>query len=184
MAEAGKHAPRFIQWTSALPADVQRTFELMQDASLPPQPRRVLAGALSYFLTQLDLIPDHEKAGAIDDAFVLRVAYGLIAERAAELGTKAAVDVARFTNEEEELHHFLGDALYAKLRRYVLALADKPVRGRTPEQVLSDEKVRKELKRDLDQAMKRHTPATALTAEEAEALEVSVMSYLKMKLSG
>jgi uncharacterized membrane protein YkvA (DUF1232 family) len=184
MAEAGKHASRWLTWTAALPNDVQRTWELMQDPALPPQGRRCLAGALSYFLTQLDLIPDHEKAGAVDDAFVLRVAYGLIAEHSSHLGAAPAAQVARLTNEEDELHRFLGDALFAKLRRYVLELATKPVRGRTPEQILSDERARGEMKRELDQSMKRLGPQAALTSAEAEQIEVSVVSYLKMKLAG
>ena len=46
------------------------------------------------------------------------------------------------TNDEDEIRQFLGDALFAKLRRYVVELADKPVRGRTVEQILTDDKAR------------------------------------------
>ena len=70
MANASEWARRFEEWTTSLPADVQATWEMLTNESVAPPGRRWLAAALSYTLTQLDLIPDHERAGSIDDAFV------------------------------------------------------------------------------------------------------------------
>jgi hypothetical protein len=86
------------------------------------------------------------------------------------------------THDEDELRTLLGDALYAKLRRYVVELADKEVRGRTVDQILSDKRAREDMKRELDLATKKMKPAMAGTGPEQEALVVSVLSYLKMKL--
>jgi uncharacterized membrane protein YkvA (DUF1232 family) len=182
MDQPGQHARRFQEWTQELPADVQTTWDLMNNPLVAQPGRRFLAGALSYILTQLDLIPDHEKAGAIDDVFVIRVAYGLAAEHTSKLGTREASQVARFTHDEDEIRAFCGDPLFAKLRRYVVELADKPVRGRTTDQILSDEKARADMRRELDQSTKRFKPAIAVNDAEAQAIEVSVKSYLKMKL--
>lgn len=183
MANASEWARRFEEWTTSLPGDVQATWEMLSNDAVAPQGRRWLAGALSYTLTQLDLIPDHERAGAIDDAFVLRVAYGLAAEHAVNTSTDDAARIARMTNDEDALRQFLGDALYAKLRRYVTDLADKEVRGRTVDLVLNDARARADMSRELEAQCKKMKPVHAGTPEEAEALVVSVQSYLKMKLA-
>src|SRR3954468_9661258 len=170
MANASEWARRFEEWTTSLPADVQATWEMLTNDSVAPPGRRWLAAALSYTLTQLDLIPDHEKAGAVDDAFVLRVAYGLAAEHTARTSRDDAARIARMTHDEDELRELLGAPLHAKLRRHVMELADKPVRGRTVEQVLTDERARQDLKRELDQQTKKMKPVHAATPAEAEAL--------------
>jgi uncharacterized membrane protein YkvA (DUF1232 family) len=161
---------------------VDATFALLGSEAVATPGRRFLAGALNYCLTQLDLIPDHEKAGAVDDAFVVRVAFGLAAEHAGKAGTKESALIARMTNDEDEIRQFAGDALFAKLRRYVVELTEKPVRNRSVEQILTDDKVREALKRELEQTMKKIKPAAQLSDAEAEQLEVSVKSYLSMKL--
>lgn len=182
MANASEWARRFEEWTTSLPADVQATWELLSNDSVAPPGRRWLAAALSYTLTQLDLIPDHERAGSIDDAFVIRIAYGLAAEHASKTSTKDAAIIARMTTQEDELREWLGDKLYAKLRRYVSDLADKEVRGRTTDHILADDRARADMKRELDVQCKKMKAAHAGTADENEALVVSVQSYLKMKL--
>ncbi len=182
MAKPTEWARHFEEWTQSLPGDVQATWEMLSNDSIAPPGRRWLAGALSYTLTQLDLIPDHEKTGSIDDAFVLRVAYGLAAEHAAKTSTKDATNIARMTREEDQLRDFLGDELYAKLRRYVSDLADKEVRGRSVDHILSDARARQDMKRELDVQCKKMKAAHAGTAAEDDAMIVSVKSYLKMKL--
>jgi uncharacterized membrane protein YkvA (DUF1232 family) len=182
MANASEWARRFEEWTTSLPADVQATWELLSNDSVAPPGRRWLAAALSYTLTQLDLIPDHERAGSIDDAFVIRIAFGLAAEHAAKTSTKDAAIIARMTTQEDELREFLGDKLYAKLRRYVSDLADKEVRGRSTDHILADERARTDMKRELDVQCKKMKAAHAGTADENDALVVSVKSYLTMKL--
>ena len=182
MANASEWARRFEEWTTSLPEDVQATWEMLTNDSVAPPGRRWLAGALSYTLTQLDLIPDHERAGSIDDAFVLRVAYGLAAEHAARTSTKDAARIARMTQQEDMLREFLGDKLYAKLRRYVSDFADKEVRGRTTDHLLADERARADMKRELDVQCKKMKPSHAGSDEENDGLVVSVKSYLSMKL--
>jgi len=182
MAKPGASARRFQEWTTQLPSDVHATLDLCGSEAIAPPGRRFLAGALNYILTQLDLIPDHQKAGAVDDAFVIRVSYGLAAEHAGSASTKESAHIGRMTNEEDEIRAFLGDAMFAKLRRYVIELADKPVRGRTTDQIASDGKVRAQMKGELAEAGKKLKAVQALTDDEAQQIEVSVKSYLSMKL--
>jgi uncharacterized membrane protein YkvA (DUF1232 family) len=183
MSGTTRAAGRFEQWTANLPGDLEATFALSGDQRIATQGRRFLAGALAYSLLQLDIIPDHEQAGSIDDAIVLRVAFGLAAEHAAGAGVDDAARFARMTNEEDEVRQFLGDTLFAKLRRFVLELGDKPVRGRTAEQVIVPGKPRDEMKRELDSAGKRIKKVNAGDDVKAqEALEVSVKSWFTMKL--
>jgi uncharacterized membrane protein YkvA (DUF1232 family) len=178
----GQNARRFAEWTERLAEDVELTFALTADAKVAQPGRRVLAGALSYILTQLDLIPDHEKVGSVDDAFVLRVAHGLAAEHTAHVGRAESAKIAKLTHEEDELREFLGDALFSKLRRHVLELPEKAVRGRTVDQVLNDARARQDMKRELDQRVKAMKAMHVDDDAAGEAIEVSVKSYLSMKL--
>jgi len=179
---SNRAALRFEEWTAQLAADITATFALSGDERIATQGRRFLAGALAYSLQQLDIIPDHEAAGSVDDAIVLRVAYGLAAEHAARAGVEDASRFARMTNEEDEVRAFFGDEVFAKLRRFVLDLADKEVRGRSSDQVIVPGKLREDLKRELESQNKRIKRAEAGDAKAQEALEVSVKSYFSMKL--
>jgi uncharacterized membrane protein YkvA (DUF1232 family) len=175
-------AQRFAEWTETLPSDVWTVFGLMENDQIAQQGRRLLAGSLSYILTTLDLIPDHERAGAVDDALVLRLACALATEHAAEASVGDSAKLGRLANDEDAIKSALGEPMFARLRRYVVGLADKTVRGRTSEQILSDERSRNEMRRELEQALKKLKPAQAANDQEAEALMLSVTSYLQMKL--
>jgi uncharacterized membrane protein YkvA (DUF1232 family) len=177
-----QHARRFAEWTETLPADVWTIFGLVETDKIAQQGRRLLAGSLSYILTTLDLIPDHEKAGAIDDALVIRLAAALASEHAAEASVGDSAKLSRLANDEDTIKAALGEATFAKLRRYVVALADKSVRGRTTDQIISDARARGDVKRELEQALKKLKPASVGDDKDADALMTSVKSYLQMKL--
>ena len=72
--------------------------------------------------------------------------------------------------------------MFGKLKRYVVELAEKSVRGRSTDHILSDEKVRKDMKKEIDLVMKKLKAPVAMDDDEADALERSILSYLKMKL--
>ena len=182
MTEQNQPARRFAQWTESLPNDVWTVWSLMTNDKVARQGRRMLAGALNYLLTQLDLIPDHERAGAVDDAMVLRLACALATEHAADLTTADSSKLARLANDEDVLKAAFDDKTFARLRRHVIELADKPVRNRTAEQLLSDEHAQAEVKRELEQALRRVKPLHLADEADADAVMVSVKSYLQMKL--
>jgi uncharacterized membrane protein YkvA (DUF1232 family) len=175
-------ARRFAEWTESLPSDVWTVYALVENDKIAQQGRRLLAGALSYILTTLDLIPDHERAGAIDDAMVIRLACALASEHAAEASVGDSAKLARLANDEDTIKSAFDEPTFAKLRRYVVSLADKPVRGRSNEQIISDPKARAELKRELEQAMKKLKVAQVNDDKDAEALMLTIKSYLQAKL--
>lgn len=181
--EKGQFARRSAEFTGQLANDVQFTWRLMEDdKAMKPEGRRYLAGAMNYILTQLDLIPDHEKAGAIDDAMVVRIAWGLAAEHVGDVSSRDQQDMARLCREEEDIQTFVGAQMFGKLKRYVVELAEKSVRGRSTDHILSDEKARKDMKKEIDLVMKKLKAPVAMDDDEADALERQIQSYLKMKL--
>lgn len=182
MADEGRYAQKWQEWASQLGSDIDLVFALSGNEAIAPPGRRFLAAAISYVLTQLDLIPDHERAGAVDDALVLRVAAALATEHAGALPTKESAQLARLANDDEDIRAALGDALFARLRRYVIDLCDKPVRGRSAEQLMNDARSRQDAQRELEQSKRRLKEPSPLSPAEAAALEVSVKSYLQMKL--
>jgi len=169
---------RFAAWTATLPRDIDVAWGLVQNEAIANPGRRALLTGLSYLLLQFDLIPDHEKIGAVDDALVLRVAYGLAAEDV----KKAGAEVADFLADDLIIAEFLGDVLHKKLRAYVEALVQKPIRGRTAAQLLDNAEARGDLRRELDLSLKQLPPPLVVEEGKASDLAVSILGYLKLKL--
>ena len=175
MANASEWARRFEEWTTSLPADVQATWE-HADQRLGGAAGTALAGGGA--VVHADAARPHPRSRARRlDRRRLRPAHRLRPRRRAR----------RQDVDEGRGHHRAHDAatriscasssattLYAKLRRYVSELADKEVRGRTADHILADERARADMKRELDVQCKKMKPAHVGTADEADALTVSV----------
>ena len=102
--------------------------------------KRYVVGALNYLFKSLDLIPDGiDDLGFLDDAFVLRVAAQLATESspAAKQGK-----LANLADDTQAVREFLRDD-YARLEGYVKALRKGAARGRTVDDILSDDEIRK-----------------------------------------
>ncbi len=129
----------FPEWLRTLASDATELSTLL-GSSLPEGARRYVAGGLNYLFKSLDLIPDGiEDLGFLDDAFVLRVAARLAAKSSAEAsGTPV---VARLANESDLVAELLGKD-YVRLERYVEGLTRGAARGRTVDEILSDEGAR------------------------------------------
>jgi|GEM_PF-1399405 len=169
---------RFADWTASLPHDIDTAWGLVQNDGIANPGRRALLTGLSYLLLQFDLIPDHEKTGAVDDAMVLRVAYALAADDV----KKAGAEVAAFHDDDLVIREFLGDVLYGKLRAHVEAMIQKPIRGRTAAQLLDDAESRKDLRRELDLSLKELPSPLTFDQAQASDIAVSILGYLKIKL--
>ena len=93
----------------------------------------------------LELIPDGvEDLGLLDDAFVLRVSAALAAD-----GVDGAPEVvARLARDAELVDEFLGEEA-PRLRRYVEELQQLAVRGRSPEQIVTDADARDATANDI-----------------------------------
>lgn len=171
------------EWNDHFAADLRSTFDLSGSEGIAPAGRRCLATALSYCVSQFDLIPDHEVFGFVDDAMALRICYGLASEHAGDLDVADSAKFARLGNEEETVKVLLGDELHARFRRYLIKLADTPVRGRSSDSILTDKRVRDELKRELETSIKRVRPLNPPpTEKQADEMRAAIIMYLKSKL--
>lgn len=100
---------------------------------------RYVASGLNYIFKSLDLIPDGiDDLGFCDDAFVIRVASALACE--ADVAAREGV-LGRLAEEAKEVEAFLGDD-YPRLVAYVQGLRKGAARGRTVEEIMTDEVVR------------------------------------------
>ena len=68
---------------------------------------------------------------------------------------------------------------YDKLRQYCVKLAETPVRGRTPSQIVADEAARQALYVEVDDEIKKTVPVIIKDPEDAE---VRLKAYLNHKL--
>lgn len=109
------------------------------NASANEEVRKYVIAGLNYIFKSLDLIPDGiDDLGFCDDAFVLRVAASLAVE--ADGAAKDGV-VGRLADEASEVKEFMGDD-YERLVSYVKGLRKGAARGRTVDDIMTDEAAR------------------------------------------
>jgi uncharacterized membrane protein YkvA (DUF1232 family) len=144
MADASidsRYLELFPAWLRSLGEDAAALGEAL--AALPrDDAARSVASGLNYIFKSLDLIPDGiDDLGFLDDAFVVRIACALG-------GGKDGV-VGRLANEAEDVKAFLGDD-YARLEAYVRGLRKGAARGRTVEDIMTDEEARSSFLQEVD----------------------------------
>jgi len=101
--------------------------------------KKFVISGLNYIFKSLDLIPDGiDDLGFCDDAFVLRVAASLAVE--ADGSAKNGV-VGRLADEAKEVQEFLGED-YERLVNYVKGLRKGAARGRTVDDIMTDDAAR------------------------------------------
>ncbi len=134
---------RFPEWLQTLGEDAARLAAVVDDATAPEAVRRYAVGSLNYLFKSLDLISDGiEDLGFIDDAFVLRVAASLSLEASPEAGAHTAT-LAPLA-EDAKLIRALLDGIYPRLEAYVERLQTGTARGRSVNDILSDEAIRRD----------------------------------------
>ena len=137
---------QFPAWLRSLTTDARALCQVLEsDAELPL--RRSAALALNYLFKSIDLIPDWlEDLGYLDDAFVFRASVGRAVAEGVSLEPGSATE--RLFDDLGLIREFLG-ADFAALERYVAALGERPVRGRSVEDLLENQDQRSELVRDV-----------------------------------
>jgi uncharacterized membrane protein YkvA (DUF1232 family) len=131
----------FPEWLRSLATDASDLAGVLASQDSPEAVRRPLAGGLNYLFKSLDLIPDGiEDLGFLDDTFVLRVASAFAAAESPAAREQTPV-LARLTRDAELIAELLGDD-YARLKAYVRTLEKGAARGRTVDEILSDEDIR------------------------------------------
>jgi uncharacterized membrane protein YkvA (DUF1232 family) len=178
-----KHIETFKGWADSFRADVDALKAVVESTGADAESRRLAAGALSYLVTKMDLVPDHnEGIGIMDDIMVLRVCSALATtqHKLGDLPAAAEVSIGRMANESDKIAAFLGAAVYDKLKSYCAKLGETAVRGRTPSQIIDDENARKALYAEIDDELKRSVPVVVTDAADAE---LRLKAYLTHKLT-
>lgn len=146
MSEAvhdARYLDLFPGYLRALGEDAASLGTLLTSAGDGELARHVAAG-LNYIFKSLDLIPDGiDDLGYMDDAFVLRVAAALAMESApGQGGVSQGGVLERLAKDAADVRAFLG-ADYPRLEDYVKTLRRGATRGRTVEDIVTDEGVRR-----------------------------------------
>lgn len=135
--------PKFLEmfpaWLRSLGEDAAALGTIVESTSSEAVRRNVSVG-LNYIFKSLDLIPDGiEDLGFLDDAFVIRVAADLAIK--ADASAREQPVLARLAHDTAIVSELLGKD-YARLVRYVEGLTRGAARGRTVDEILTDEGVR------------------------------------------
>lgn len=175
------HIDIFKGWAESIRQDIDAFKAVLESAKADTHSKKLAAGALSYLVSKMDLIPDwNEGIGVIDDIMVLRVCAQLTqGHERGQLPTSAEVSLDRMANEADKITGFVGGVLYDRLRAYCARLADHAVRGRTPAQLAEDPAARKALYGEVDDELKRTVPIVINDPVDAE---VRLKAYLTHKL--
>lgn len=131
----------FPEWLRTLPTDASDLALILANPEAPDASRRYVAAALNYLFKSLDLIPDGiEDLGFLDDAFVLRVAASLsLADTPTAREPFPVLD--RLAADAKLISEILGKD-YTRLEAYVKTLTRGAARGRSVDEILSDEQTR------------------------------------------
>jgi hypothetical protein len=120
--------------------------DVLASSAADDEATRSLIAGLNYIFKSLDLIPDGiDDLGYLDDAFVLRVGCALAGAARPEL--KQGV-VQRLGDDAHAVREFLAED-YARLELYVRGLRKGAARGRTVEDVVGDEGIRKQFLQEV-----------------------------------
>jgi uncharacterized membrane protein YkvA (DUF1232 family) len=176
------HIDVFKGWADTIRQDIEAFKAVLESSKADDASRRLAAGALSYLVSKMDLIPDwNEGIGVIDDVMVLRVCAQLSQDHdRGSLPASAEVSFERLANEAEKITAFLGGPLYDKLKSYCSKLGEQTVRGRTVKMLIDEDKTRKAFYNDLDDELKKTVPIVVNDPTDAE---LRLKAYLTHKLT-
>ena len=168
----------FPEWLRTLATDATDLADAVADENAPESVRRYAAGGLNYLFKSLDLIPDGiEDLGYLDDAFVLRVAASLAVAESTDAAEKSP-KVARLASDTELIQSLLEDD-YPRLEEYVKRLRGGAARGRTVDDILTDEAVRRDF---MNEVGGWSTCYEAPSFSQDEKNLVKLKSFLSAKL--
>ncbi len=150
MSDDATYLDTFPNWLRNLGHDAEELGELLTVDSMARDAREAIAGGLNYLFKSLDLIPDGiDDIGYLDDAFVLRVAAEMASHEDTGTANADQLEVlSRLTEECETVRAFLGDD-FPRLEAYVKGLRNGAARGRSVNDILDEEEVRRDFLSDI-----------------------------------
>jgi uncharacterized membrane protein YkvA (DUF1232 family) len=182
-APLSEHISALARWARGWPKDVKALEQALSADTAHAQIRRYAAAGLNYVVSRMDLVPDWEPGvGLFDDLMVVRIcaAQGSSAAGGAEgLDEATSAEWKRLAGEADRIRDFLGDELFGKLRAYCDRQTSATVRGRSPDQLLSDPTARAQLFAEVEDAVSR---AGEVSIPDASQAAVKLKAYLGHKL--
>jgi hypothetical protein len=170
-----KYLEMFPAWLRSLGEDAGALGTIVEGEG-PEAVRRHVVVGLNYIFKSLDLIPDGiDDLGFLDDAFVLRVAAAMAV--ADEPTAKDGV-LGRLAADAAPLKDFLGND-YGRLENYVKNLHKGAARGRTVDDIMTDEATRKQFTQEVA-AWAKEYQAPSFTRDVKTLLKLK--SFLNAKL--
>ncbi|MCK9523913.1 MAG: YkvA family protein [Proteobacteria bacterium] len=133
----------FPHWLKALSDDLVALHRVLDCRDERQEIRRAAAGGINYFFKSLDLIPDGiDDIGYLDDAFIIRLAAKSIMNAdPAHIDDDARSRLNQLREDTGLMYELLGNDLFLRLEKYANALSHGAVRGRTVDEMLSDDEV-------------------------------------------
>lgn len=174
-----KYLDTFPNWLRTLGTDAEELGEIL-GAGLPKDPSEAIAGGLNYLFKSLDLIPDGiDDIGYLDDAFVLRVAAELAnREDLGDIGANHTKNLERLAGEADAVRDFLGKD-YDRLEAYVKGLRNGAARGRSVDDILKDDGIKKEFLSDVTGFAKSYE-SPSFTREEKNLIKLRAFFDAKL----
>ncbi len=134
-----RYLEMFPQWLRGLGEDAALVGDAVAATPGDDDAVRSLVAGLNYIFKSLDLIPDGiDDLGFLDDAFVVRVACAQACAARPDVKQGA---VQRLADDAASIRDFLG-ADYARLETYARGLRKGAARGRTVEDIVTDQPTR------------------------------------------
>lgn len=178
-----EHIEHLKSWAESFREDVLVVKAVVEAGALDKQARKFAAAALNYLVTRMDLVPDwSQNIGILDDAMILRICLNLGSGHGLDkgLGATTLARASAMARDVKAIEAFLGKELYARLHKYCTSLATTPVRGRSTDDIVDDEALRKALWNEIQDELGR-LPATSFDGSDHDA--VKLRSYLHHKLT-
>ena len=171
----------FEKWVGSLVEDAKVLEAVYRSKEASRDARLVAVGGLAYLLRKVDIVPDYLGGlGSVDDAMVLR----LCAARLADMDLTGVPEeiqgkLKALAGEATVIREFLGED-YEGFEAYVRDITAHKVRGRTPEQVLDDERLGEQFDYELQDELRAYKPRPV---EADEKVLLQLKSVIKAKMS-
>ena len=158
----------FPAWLNSLNSDAKVLLLALQNAELPVEMRRFLAGGINYFFKSLDLIPDGtQDIGYLDDAFILRLSARAALEAAPGGAEDASLgELKALAAQVKVIADFLGEELFSRIDRYARALIKGAARGRTVDDIVEQADVLQSLVAEAEAFLASYNPPQFLGDEK------------------
>lgn len=170
----------FPMWIRSLGDDAEDLSAVLEEGPVPVDAKELIAGGINYLFKSLDLIPDGiDNIGYLDDAFVLRICADLASkEGIAEASSNAMQVIGRLANEADLIREFLL-VDYNRLETYVKGLRRTAARGRSVNDIVTNDEIRADLLGDVHRFAKSYS-APGFTRDEKNLIKLKAFFDAKL----